>query len=330
MNDNIKETKLIIRTRNYNGAYGIGSIFRHEYLFTVQQLLNNDNSKDGLIKYSENIEFCGNKKLGSNPLATIRVEIPFLVTYDNLNKLNDLINEIKNNADYKYNESHYTKDRFDPKSLNYVDIVIDDEEFETDDKNILSKLNDVINFKDFSGLNADYYQRISDLCRKTNEPLYNDSSTKEQNVADEEAIIKIVNEVVGSNDMNKNRLLVNLTKKIINLPFDSETTIAQLMKLNNEAVSVVAPSTQGELFNSLMKVCKELNINIEVNHTERGGLGYHYKFKKINLTEKKKLIIPPFEEIKVELREQYIDENGHIREKTKDVILPADTTEDIL
>ena len=56
------------------------------------------------------------------------------------------------------------------------------------------------------------------------------------------------------------------------------------MQLNQVMVD---PLTQGEIFNLLMEICKKLNIDTEINNDEFGGLGYHYKFKKISdLNEK--------------------------------------------
>ena len=66
------------------------------------------------------------------------------------------------------------------------------------------------------------------------------------------------------------------------MPVNTDTSIAQLMNSDNNSVAMVEPLIQGEIFNSLMKVCEKLSIKIDVNHDEIGGLGYHYKFKKIN------------------------------------------------
>lgn len=115
-------------------------------------------------------------------------------------------------------------------------------------------------------------------------------------VLDKSSIINVVeiekniSEIVGTNDLDKNNLLCKLVKKIIELPVNIETTIAQLMMLKNEEVALIDPLTQGEIFNSLIKVCEKLNINIEVNRDEFGGLGYHYKFKKTDKTNYENII----------------------------------------
>lgn len=164
---NIKETNFKIRRRCYNGDYGIGSIFSNEYVFIIQQLLDSTNQEDGLIKYSEIIEFCCDEKLGSSNLAKINVEIPYLVDSDKINKFNELITKIKNDRNYKYNETHYSKDKFDPKRLTYMDIIIDGEEYETDDESILDILNDIIDYKKINESTNDYYNKITDYIKKT-------------------------------------------------------------------------------------------------------------------------------------------------------------------
>ena len=72
--------------------------------------------------------------MGYIKIPKINVEIPYLVDSDKINKFNELITKIKGDINYKYNETHYTKERFDLKSLHYMDIIIDSEEYETDDK----------------------------------------------------------------------------------------------------------------------------------------------------------------------------------------------------
>lgn len=266
MNNEVKETKITIRLRNYNGDYGIGSVFISETECIVQQLLNNPNHEDGLIKYSENIGFCADEKLGSNSLATIRTEIPFLVTYDKLNIFNEIIEKIKTNPDYKYNESHYMKERFDPKRLEYVDVIIDGEEFEIHWKDgIYSKIfSEVLDGRNsgIPNMFKEFYKKLSDLMRKTNKTEYDDPSTL--NIPYEERIVLI------------------LVDKIKELSPNVETTIAQLLQLTNEDVAKIEPLLQGKVFNNLEKACAEANLKIEVNHDEIGGLGYHYKFKKVN------------------------------------------------
>ena len=136
-----------------------------------------------------------------------------------------------------------------------------------------------------SGLNTtseDEKNIINNIKNDIKNIILNGSKLKENNGINDEKLELIIKETVGSEDIDKNNLLIKLTKKIIDLPINNEITIAQLMMLKNEEVAMIDPLTQGEIFNLLMKVCEKLNIKIEINHDEFGGLGYHYKFKKIN------------------------------------------------
>lgn len=136
-----------------------------------------------------------------------------------------------------------------------------------------------------SGLNTtseDEKNIINNIKNDIKNIILNGSKLKENNGINDETLELIIRETVGSEDIDKNNLLIKLTKKIIDLPINNEITIAQLMMLKNEEVAMIDPLTQGEIFNLLMKVCEKLNIKIEINHDEFGGLGYHYKFKKIN------------------------------------------------
>ena len=284
MNNEIKETNLTLRVRNYNGDYEIGSVFIEEFKLNVKQPSNNTNNDGGLVTFTETTGFCCNEKLGSNPLATIKTEIPFIVKHDKLNSFNVMIEKIKSDSNYKYNESHYATDKFDPKRLEYFDIIIDGEQFESNDDEVFKGLlNDIIDVEEISGLMDDYYQKLSTIMKKLNRPPYDETPIQEENNHETDKISQIVNEVVGTADMDKNNLLCKLAKKVIELPFDTETTIAKLMQLDQVLVD---PLTQGEVFNLLNSVCEKLNIKIEVNHDEIGGLGYHYKFKKKDVLNK--------------------------------------------
>ena len=106
----------------------------------------------------------------------------------------------------------------------------------------------------------------------------NDSN---DNTISDEQIKKTINEIAEPSDIDKNNLLFELIKYIINIPLNSEITIAQLMNLDNNSVAMIDPLTQGKIFNLLMRVCEKLNIKIEVNYDEIGGLAYFVKFRKV-------------------------------------------------
>ena len=137
---NVTENDIIIKQRNYNGDYGRGSVFEYNIYLKLKQIENDNQDALGFIKVE--IGFCTNEMLGGDNLASIINELPLIINNDNRIKANNIINIIKLNIDYKYNETHYSKERFDPKRLRYYDLIIDNEEFEipTDDKNIIELL----------------------------------------------------------------------------------------------------------------------------------------------------------------------------------------------
>ena len=139
--------------------------------------------------------------------------------------------------------------------------------------------------------------------------------SSEDEISDEK-IETIVNNLVETDNMDKKFLLSKITKKIVHMPANIETTIAQLMQLNDNDVAMIEPLMQGEIFNTLKKVCEKLKINIEVNHDEISGLAYYYKFKKI-------LNTPDIKKTKVVITEESIDENGRASGAIKEVYVPT-------
>lgn len=184
-----------------------------------------------------------------------------------------------------------------------------------------------------SGINASSEEEKNEIA-KIKEDLKNiitvnkvvNNNSSENKISDEQ-IETIITELAGTDDIHKNSLLSTLTKKVIALPVNEETTIAKLMQLNDNIA--IDPLTQGELFNLLKSVCEKLNIAIEVNHDEFGGLGYHYKFKKIdnrkdsqmNIEEKKEIAKRVYKELGFETDNFQIEK---IEEINADIFLPAD------
>ena len=103
----------------------------------------------------------------------------------------------------------------------------------------------------------------------------------------DEELKKIVEEVIGNNDPFWNLPVYNIVKKIIDLPIETITTIADLINYNPEE-TFVEPLTQGEILNLVEDTCKKLNIKIEDVNDSIGGLAYYYKFKK---NDKRVLIV---------------------------------------
>lgn len=129
--------RIEISNRHYNGDFGVGSVFEEKYSFEI----------DNNICYSNSIKsFCSNEDLGGNILSNVNVSIPFILTENNIQELNNIINIIKNDSNYLYNENHYKKDSFDFNKFNYIDIAINEINYELsikDDENIIKEIKDL-------------------------------------------------------------------------------------------------------------------------------------------------------------------------------------------
>lgn len=129
--------RIEISNRHYNGDFGVGSIFEEKYSFEIDENLCYSNS----IK-----SFCNNEDLGSNILSNVNVSIPFILNENDIQKLNNITNNIQNNSNYLYNESHYKKDSFDFNRYNYIDISINEINYELsikDDESIINEIKDL-------------------------------------------------------------------------------------------------------------------------------------------------------------------------------------------
>ena len=63
-----------------------------------------------------------------------------------IQKLNNITNNIQNNSNYLYNESHYKKDSFDFNRYNYIDISINEINYELsikDDERIINEIKEL-------------------------------------------------------------------------------------------------------------------------------------------------------------------------------------------
>ena len=129
--------RIEISNRHYNGDFGVGSIFEEKYSFEI----------DENICYSNSIKsFCNNEDLGSNILSNVNVSIPFILNENDIQELNNITNNIQNNSNYLYNESHYKKDSFDFNRYNYIDISINEINYELsikDDESIINEIKDL-------------------------------------------------------------------------------------------------------------------------------------------------------------------------------------------
>lgn len=93
---------------------------------------------------------------------------------------------------------------------------------------------------------------------------------------------KIVEEVIGNNDPYWNEPVYTVVKKIIELPNESEITIAKLLNYDPKE-AFVEPLTQGRISNLIIEVCKKINIGLEEISDEFIGLAYNVQYKKVKL-----------------------------------------------
>ena len=83
------------------------------------------------------------------------------------------------------------------------------------------------------------------------------------------------------NNNTDNEKVLEIIEKIKVLPFNVETTIAELIDYDPEK-NFIDPLTQGQIFNMVDEICRKEKIYIEENNDEIGGLAFYYKFKKVN------------------------------------------------
>lgn len=107
----------------------------------------------------------------------------------------------------------------------------------------------------------------------------NNGRIEDINMKDEE-LKKMVQEVIGNSDPYWNNPVYDIVKKIIDLPFETDITIAELINYNPNEV-IIDPLTQGQITNLVEAVCKKNNIKLERTRDKVGGLAYYYSFKKI-------------------------------------------------
>lgn len=96
---------------------------------------------------------------------------------------------------------------------------------------------------------------------------------------DDKNLKKIIEEVIGNNDLCLNTTVYDIVKKIIDLPSGTTTTVAELIKYDPKE-KFVDPIKQGKINYFVKEVCKKIDIKLEKNDDSFGGLAYHYKFKK--------------------------------------------------
>lgn len=123
---------IIIRENLYNGTYSKGSIFSEIIDFTLR-------GNKAVIKTY--LKFCIDEKIKDR--ATLESSIPFIMSEEEILKLNEVLNIIKSN----YQEKDARKENFNPEQLEYTDISINDVNYSIkSDDEILSKIRELIRY----------------------------------------------------------------------------------------------------------------------------------------------------------------------------------------
>lgn len=98
----------------------------------------------------------------------------------------------------------------------------------------------------------------------------------------------IIDEVIRDNaenidneDIYLNTIVYDIVKKIIDLPYENVTTIANLINYN-PSEKFIEPIMQGRISFLVDKTCEKLNIELEHNRDKIGGLAYYNEFVKLN------------------------------------------------
>ena len=125
-----------IKFRNYKGFVGEGTIITEEYSFKI---------KDNVCTSESQKEFCSNEKYGLNNLSSVTISLPFLIDDKNIDKIVAIIEKIKNNKNYIYNEKRFDVDKFDFNRYSYTDIFIDDNHYELSNRTDINMLDDLKN-----------------------------------------------------------------------------------------------------------------------------------------------------------------------------------------
>jgi len=156
-NENV--LKLSINKRIYNGIWGKGSIFSDNITF----ILDTNNAISQLT-----IEFCIDEDI--KPVnETLQASIPFILNNDDILKLNNILNEIKNN----YNEFDKSINEFpgSPEYIKYTDVIINDMPYYIkSSEQIISDLRTLIK-----------YDCLNKILEETRFSLLNSTDTKNKN-----------------------------------------------------------------------------------------------------------------------------------------------------
>ena len=103
---------------------------------------------------------------------------------------------------------------------------------------------------------------------------------KNSQYIDTDKVKEIVSQTIDNNNLSIVDTLIEIVKKIIEMPYENETTIAKLIDYHPDK-NMIDPLTQGIIMNYVEQVCEKLDIKIQLEHDSFGGLAYNYSFKKV-------------------------------------------------
>ncbi len=106
------------------------------------------------------------------------------------------------------------------------------------------------------------------------------NSNEIQRISDDE-LSNVIEELMEGNDLFQKELVFEVVKKIIDFPFDTNTTIAELINYNPKEKNI-DPLTQGVMFDLIENIFEKFNIKLEEATDVIGGLAYYISFKKVN------------------------------------------------
>ena len=231
--------------RAFNSSYGNINFGKDEYQVS-DELVNNlynyiETNLDKLIKISLN----QSTEMYEGGRDVLRIK--FKSIYISISGINASSEEEKNEI-YKIKE--------EIKNIICVNKMVNENVVNEQKKLVPNSLNDFISFDEDGYVFAN---------QKLPTDLENDYNA-------------FINNYYSSVD---NKVVNTIINKINELPFDIETTIAQLIDYKSE-VAFVSPMTQGIIRNAVLNKCEANGIKLEENRNEIGGLPYFVKFKKVN------------------------------------------------
>ena len=126
--------------------------------------------------------------------------------------------------------------------------------------------------------------------------------------------------IIDDNDESfLNKQVPEILSKIIEMPDNTETTIAELINYNPDKV-FVSPLMQGKIFNAMKEQCEKNNIDIVEIRDGFGGLAYHYKFKKINYDNELKKMSENIDNMISEIDKKIEEIDNLSEEKLREII----------